>query len=271
MTAASIEHPNIVPVHDAGESDGVAYMVMRYVHGMDLRDVVRDTGPLTPARAADIVAKVADALDSMHGAGYVHRDVKPRNVLIAGSGHVYLSDFGLARQVEGSSGATRAGHWVGTVDYVSPEQVCGYRADARSDVYALGGLLHFALTGRPAYERDTDEEKLWAHLYAPAPVPSRLQPGIPPAMDAGIARAIAKDPADRFASAGELARAALAAARGKRSGVRPAPVRRRRPPTAPDAATVSHPAPHPAVRAGRSRRARLAGALGAALACASHG
>ena len=237
--AASIEHPNVVPVHDAGESDGVAYMVMRYVHGMDLRAVVRGTGPLDPARAAEVVARVGDALDSLHRVGYVHRDVNPRNVLIASGGHVYLSDFGLARQVSRAAGSTRAGHWVGTVDYVSPEQICGRRADARSDVYALGCLLHFALTGHAPYERDSDGAKLWAHMHEPAPAPSRLRPDLAPSMDAVVARALAKDPADRFGSAGELGRAAMDAARDTRADAPAARPPRCTTTSAPEACTVS--------------------------------
>jgi serine/threonine protein kinase len=231
-TAASIEHPNVVAVHDAGETDGVAYMVMQYVHGADLHTLVRETGPLKPIHAAKIVAKLGDALDTLHGAGFVHRDVKPRNVLIARDGHVYLSDFGLARQARRHSGATGTGHWVGTADYVAPEQICGAPTDARTDVYGAGGLLYFALTGRRPYERDNDGEKLWAHMYETPPSPSRLRPGLPKEIDMVISRALAKDPADRFPSAGDLGSAALRAARGapahnsQRSGARHAPLRR---------------------------------------------
>jgi serine/threonine protein kinase len=231
-TAASIEHPNVVPVLDAGETEGLAYMVMQYVPGTDLHTLVRRTGPLEPARAAEIVAKVGDALDTLHGAGFVHRDVKPRNVLIAHGGQVYLSDFGLARQAGCDSRATGTGQWVGTADYVAPEQICGGPTDARTDVYALGGLLFFTLTGRRPYERHDDGEKLWAHFYESPPSPSRLRPGLPRAMDAAVVRALAKDPADRFESAGELGRAALRAARGarplasQRSAARPMPSRR---------------------------------------------
>ena len=157
---------------------------------------------------------MADALDCLHDAGYVHRDVKPRNVLVARDGHVYLSDFGLARRVAGAAGATRAGHWVGTVDYVAPEQIRGQHAGARADVYGLGCLLFFALTGAPPFAGETLEAKLWAHLHEPPPAASRLRPELPPALDRVVARALAKDPADRFRSAGELGRAALRAARG---------------------------------------------------------
>jgi len=215
VVAAALEHPNVVPVHDAGESGGIAYLAMKYVHGTDLCGA----GPLDPVRAAEIVAEVGDALDAMHRAGYVHRDVKPRNVLIARGGHAYLSDFGLARRVTSRCGATRAGHWVGTADYVAPEQIRGRPADARADVYGLGCLLFFALTGRPPYARENLEARLWAHLHEPPPAPSRLCPGIPSAMDGLVARALAKEPADRFASAGELGRCAVRAADGAcRSG-----------------------------------------------------
>jgi serine/threonine-protein kinase len=150
----------------------------------------------------------------MHRAGYVHRDVKPRNVLIAGSGHVYLSDFGLARQVVGGTGVTRAGQWVGSVDFIAPEQVRGGRADAKADIYGLGGVLHFALTGRPPYEHETDEAKLRAHLFDRPPSPSSLQAGVPRSVDAVVARALAKEPAQRYSSAAELGRSALIAASG---------------------------------------------------------
>src|SRR5215210_6635818 len=125
VVAASLEHPNVVPVHDAGEADGIAYLAMRYVQGTDLAVLVRGLDPLAPAHATGIVARVAGALDHLHDAGYVHRDVKPRNVLVARDGHVYLTDFGLARRVADGAGITRDGHWVGTVDYAAPEQIRG--------------------------------------------------------------------------------------------------------------------------------------------------
>src|SRR4051794_597153 len=209
ITAASIEHPNVVPVHDAGEADGVAYMVMRYVPGTDLRTLVRAQGPLPVQLAAEITAKVADALDALHRAGYVHRDVKPRNVLVAAGGHVYLSDFGLARPIDA---CPADGGWVGTVAYAAPEQITGHPTDPRSDVYGLGGLLYFALTGRPPFERDSLDETLRAHLSEAPPAPSSIRPGLPPEIDAVVVRALAKEPASRFATAGEMARAAQLAA-----------------------------------------------------------
>ena len=211
--AAAIEHPNIVPVHDAGEAGGVAYLAMRYVPGADLFVTARGRAPLTARHAAAIVADVGDALDALHGAGYVHRDVKPRNVLIGNDGHVFLGDFGLARPVAGDGGTS----WrrAGTVDYAAPEQIRGEQADARGDVYGLGCLLFFALTRRAPFAGETARAKLRAHLHECPPAASALRPDVPKAMDAVIARAMAKAPGDRFPTAGDLGRAALAAAGGR--------------------------------------------------------
>ena len=211
--AAAVEHPNVVPVHAVGTEDDLAYLVMRLIRGDDLRTVVRRDGPLSPERAAAVAERIGDALDAIHRAGYVHRDVKPPNVLIDDDGHVYLSDFGLAKAALATRGPTTADHWVGTLDYVAPEQIRGGMVDARTDVYALGGVVHFMLTGQPPFVRDGDEAKLWAHLHDPAPRPSTTA-GVPLAFDTIVARALAKEPADRYASAGELGRDALAAARG---------------------------------------------------------
>ena len=211
--AAAVEHPNVVPVHAVGTDDDLAYLVMRLIRGDDLRTVVRRDGPLDPERAAAIAERIGDALDAIHRAGYVHRDVKPPNVLIDDDGHVYLSDFGLAKAALATKGPTTADHWVGTLDYVAPEQIRGGTVDARTDVYALGGVLNFMLTGLPPFVRDGDEAKLWAHLHDPPPRPSAT-PGVPLGFDVIVARALAKEPVDRYGSAGELGRDALAAARG---------------------------------------------------------
>ncbi len=212
--AAGIDHPNVIPVHGAGEDGGVAYIAMRFVEGDDLRTLVRREGPLSVAAAAGFAGQAAAALDAIHGAGFVHRDVKPANLLVAAGGHLYLTDFGLAKQVITRSGATGSGGWVGTLDYISPEQIRGGRIDARADVYALGGVLHFVLTGRVPFEREGQEAKLWAQLSDPPPVPSALVPGLPPELDAIVARAMAKDPEERYPSAGDLGRAVRAAAAG---------------------------------------------------------
>ena len=212
--AASVDHPNVIPVHEAGEADGVAYIAMRFVSGSDLRSLVRRAGALDPIEAAGFVAQAGAALDAIHRAGFVHRDVKPANLLVDTGGHVYLTDFGLAKQVLTRSSATRTGHWVGTLDYVSPEQIRGGRIDARADVYALGGVLHYALTGRVPFERHGDEAKLWAQLSAPPPAPSELRPDLRAEFDVVVGRAMAKNAEDRYPSAGDLGRAARAVAAG---------------------------------------------------------
>jgi YVTN family beta-propeller protein len=213
--AAAIEHPNVIPVHAAGERDGVAFLAMRLVDGDDLRARVRREGPPAIEEACALIEQAANGLDAIHRAGFVHRDIKPGNLLVDRSGHVYLTDFGLAKQLLTSSGnATRTGRWVGTLDYIAPEQIRGGRVDARADVYALGGVLHYVLTGQVPFERDHDEAKLWAQLSDPPPAPSTLRPGTPLALDAVVARAMAKDPGERYPSAGDLARAARAAAVG---------------------------------------------------------
>jgi predicted Ser/Thr protein kinase len=207
--AASIEHPNVIPVYYAGEREGVLYIVMRYIDGPDLRALVRAQGRLEPERAAHIVAQVGAALDAAHAHGLVHRDVKPANVLLGNDDHTYLTDFGLTKRAATTAdgGASRAGGWVGTLGFVAPEQIRGERVDARTDVYALGCLLVYALTGQAPYLRDSDEATLWAHLNAPPPTDP-----VPPEFRGVVARALAKDPDDRYPSAGDLGRAALAAA-----------------------------------------------------------
>src|SRR4051812_46826390 len=213
--AASVDHPNVIPVHDAGEQDGIAFIAMRYVPGDDLRSLVRHGGALDPTEAAALVAQAAAALDAIHRSGFVHRDVKPANLLVDGNRHVYLTDFGLAKAVLTNTGGTRTGHWVGTLDYVAPEQIRGGRRAARADIYAPGGVLHSARRGRVPFERGGDEAKLWAQLSAPPPVPSALQQGLRGEFDIAVARAMAKAPDDRYPSAGDLGRAARAAAIGE--------------------------------------------------------
>jgi hypothetical protein len=210
--AAAVEHPNVLPVYGAGVDDGRAYLVMRHVPGQDLRTLVRTEGPLELARAAEICLTVGEALDAIHAAGYVHRDVKPANVLIDLGGHVYLSDFGLAKHALTTGGMTATDRWVGTLDFAAPEQIRGEAVDARTDVYALGAVLFFMLCGRVPFERDSDPARLFAHLSEAPPRPSSLRPGLPAGMDAVIARALAKDADERFATAGEFGRAACVAA-----------------------------------------------------------
>jgi hypothetical protein len=185
---------------------------MRYVEGSDLRTLVRAEQRLDPGRAAYIVSQVARALDAAHARGIVHRDVKPANVLLGANDHAYLTDFGLTKRVTSHTGSTRDGGWVGTLGYVAPEQIRGERLDARADVYALGCVLYHSLAGAPPYQRESDEATLWAHLNDDPPSVHRRAPDVPQAFDDVLARAMAKDPDDRFPSAGDLGRAAMAAA-----------------------------------------------------------
>ncbi len=221
--AASIEHPNIVPIYDAGEADGRLYLVMRYVEGTDLKRLVEE-GPLDPVRAARIVDQVAEALDAAHASGLVHRDVKPANVLLDASSHAYLCDFGLTKEAAAGPGVTASGQLVGTLDYLAPEQIRGNEVDRRADVYALGCVLDELLTGQPPFGGRSEAQTLWGHMQEEAPPPSSLRPGLPPELDAVVLRSLAKDPDDRYATAGELA-AATRAALGLEA---PAIVRRRR-------------------------------------------
>jgi serine/threonine-protein kinase len=211
--AASIDHPNVVPVYAAGEHDGSLYLVMRYVGGTDLHALLRQEGRLEPTRAAELVAQLASALDAAHAAGLVHRDVKPANILLADDDHAYLSDFGLTRLAGSDTSLTSSGQWIGTVEYCSPEQLRGERTDARADVYSLGCVLFAALCGRPPFAPGTVTSTMLAHLHDPSPRPSSL--GAPREFDRVITRALAKRPEDRYPSTGDLGRAALAAARGE--------------------------------------------------------
>jgi YVTN family beta-propeller protein len=210
--AASIDHPNVIPIYEAGEVDGALFLAMRYVEGTDLGALVAAEGTLAPARAVWIVAQVAAGLSAAHALGLVHRDVKPANVLIAAGEdeHVYLADFGLTKHASSAPGLTKAGMFVGTLDYSAPEVIRGEGADPRADVYALGCVLFHCLTGRPPFARDSEVATMYAHLHDEAPTPGSLAE-VPAALDAVVARALAKDPGARYATAAELGRAARAA------------------------------------------------------------
>jgi len=220
-TAASLDHPNVIPIYHAGEHEGVLFLVMRYVDGHDLRTQISERGPLEPHRAATIAAQVASALDAAHARGLVHRDVKPANVLLSAGDHPYLTDFGLTKRALPDADETKTGQLVGTLNYVAPEQVRGEKVDSRTDVYALGCVLFHALAGRVPFPMEGQEAKLWAHVSEPPPSVSALADGVSSAFDDVIACAMAKQPADRYQSAGEFGRAAVAAAAGEttRAGV----------------------------------------------------
>ena len=213
--AAGLDHPNVVQIFHAGEEDGKLYVTMRYVDGTDLKALLARERWLDPARAVAIVAQVAAALDEAHAHGLVHRDVKPANVLIAERDrveHAYLTDFGVTKQRLAQDPAlTGTGMAIGSVDYMAPEQAQVAPVDARTDVYALGCVLFHALTGSVPFIRGNDLERMWAHVHEAPPAPTSIEKRLPPALDDVLARALAKRPDDRYASAGELARAARAA------------------------------------------------------------
>jgi len=255
-TAASLQHPHIIPIYDAGDAEGLLYIAMRYVEGADLKTLVREVGELEPARVVRIGTQVASALDAAHARGLIHRDVKPANILLEvgpeGKDHAYLADFGLTKNVDSHSGITGSGQFVGTIDYMAPEQIEGREVDARVDVYALGCVLFECLAGVPPYTRETEVAVLWAHMRDDPPALSEVRPGLPPAIDEVFGWALAKDPADRPAECGQLSEA-LRGALGGPSEV-----------TAPSAATVRR-ARQSGRRGWSGNRAIAAGLIGLVL------
>ncbi|MEW1913238.1 serine/threonine-protein kinase [Kitasatospora sp. NPDC085895] len=204
--AAAIDHPHIVPVYEAGEADGLLYIAMRYVRGRDLRLLLDREGPLSLRQTVRITTQVASALDAAHGHDLVHRDVKPGNILVAEGTdsehpeHVYLTDFGLTKKSLSLSGLTTVGQFVGTLDYVAPEQINGKPVDGRCDVYSLACVVYEMLSGDPPYQRDDDLAQLWAHLNDPPPHLSEHRPNLPAALDDVLIRALAKTPDERYDS-----------------------------------------------------------------------
>jgi Protein kinase domain/Fibronectin type III domain len=213
--AAAVDDPHIIPIFEAGEADGVLFIAMRYVADGDVRSLVRRGGSLLASRAASIISPVASALDAAHAAGLVHRDVKPANMLIdtrpGRPDHVYLSDFGLSKGALSSVGLTGTGLFLGTPDYVSPEQITGKTVDGRSDQYALACAAFEILTGKPPFSRDHGMAVIYAHTSEPPPALSARRPGLPSSVDPVVARALAKDPADRYDTCQEFAESLRAA------------------------------------------------------------
>jgi serine/threonine protein kinase len=218
--AAAVEHPNIIPIYEAGEAAGVLFIAMRYVQGGDVRALIDRGGPLPAARACTIVGQIAAALDAAHGHGLVHRDIKPGNILLdasAGSkqgpgpgpagpsGHVYLSDFGISKQPTGASGLTMAGQFVGTLDYIAPEQIEGHDLDGRADLYSLGCAAYELLSGWPPFRPAQGLALIRAHLSQRPPALTAQRPDLPAAIDWVLARAMAKSPDERYLTCAEFA------------------------------------------------------------------
>ena len=207
--AAALDHPNIVSVYDAGEVDGLLYLSMRYIEGGDLDRVLRDAGTLDAWRTIAIASQVASALDAAHVEGLVHRDVKPGNILLSSPGtsleRAYLADFGITKRMDTREALTRTGQFVGTVDYVAPEQILGQPVDGRTDVYSLGCVLYRCVSGAPPFPRPTDVATIYAHLHdEPAPMVETSVPGL----DGVIVRALAKAKDDRYPTCVALVEAA---------------------------------------------------------------
>ena len=214
--AASIDHPHAVEVFHAGEERGVLYVTMRYIDGTDLRAILRSKGRLETGRALRLVDHVAGALDDAHRRGLVHRDVKPGNVLVAQRDeeeHGYLTDFGLTKEHSAPRELTGTGLAIGTADYIAPEQAQGRELDGRADTYALACVLYQCLSGTVPYDRDSDLDKVWAHVHQAPPSLEDVRPDLPVELGRVLARAMAKDPGERPATTGLFVRAALAAVR----------------------------------------------------------
>ena len=216
-TVANVEHPHIIPVYAAGQTDGLLYIAMRFVDGADLHALIHRDGPLPPRRAAAFVSAMASALDAAHAVGVVHRDVKPANVLVdARPGrpeHGYLTDFGVARVMRSTGGLTIAGQFIGTPNYGAPEQINGTAVDGRTDQYALACVAYELLTGSVLFKREDPMMVLYAHAYTAPPVLTAARPDLPAAVDPVLARGLAKQPGQRYDSLQRLRRRAARGAR----------------------------------------------------------
>ena len=215
-TAASLNHPNVIPIYDMGTHEDLLFIAMRYVAGQDLRAVLKAKHVLAAEQAVLVCGQAGRALDVAHRHGLVHRDVKPGNILVEHGAdedepdHIYLTDFGITKHAASRSGLTATGEFMGTIDYIAPEQIQGRPVDGRADIYSLGCVLYECLTGRVPFAKDVDAAVIWAHVEEMPTTPSSLQPALPREIDEVIGRALAKDPADRYATCREF----IAAARG---------------------------------------------------------
>ncbi|MFC2030241.1 serine/threonine-protein kinase, partial [Chloroflexota bacterium] len=218
--AASLRHPHIVIIHDVGEQDGLYYMVMEYLTGQTLRQLIRKEGSLPPARVTSIMDQLASALDYAHRNGFIHRDVKPSNIFVGEGDRVTLTDFGIAKAASEAQQLTREGTLMGTPEYMSPEQAEGRTVDYRSDLYALGVVLYHMLTGRVPFRRTTPAATLHAVIYEPPPPPRQIQPSVPVAVESVVLKSVAKSPGERYQRGTDLAGALQAAyARKPQKGV----------------------------------------------------
>src|SRR5690349_1158725 len=212
--AASLNHPNVIPIYDMGSQDGLLYIAMRYVSGTDMRQMIKKRGRILPATALFLIGQAARALDAAHRKGLVHRDVKPGNLLIergsddADPDHVYLADFGITKHAMSRSGLTSTGQFLGTIDYVAPEQIRGTSVLGLADQYSLGCVLYECLTGRVPFEKDLDAAIIWAHVEETPTMPTVLRPDLPPEVDEVFARVLAKRPDERYGSCREFVEAA---------------------------------------------------------------
>src|SRR4051812_32097548 len=201
--AAELEHPNIVPVYDAGEVEGRLYLAMKFIEGTDLAQLLEQEGRLGPERVMPLMEQLASALDAAHKNGLIHRDVKPANALLEGD-RLYLTDFGLTRRVDSTRPLTATGRAVGTAAYLAPEQIRGEPLDRRVDVYALGCVIYQCLAGEPPYLRDTDMLIMWAHVGAEPPSLSTERPDLPSTVDRVVQKALAKSRDDRYDTCGQF-------------------------------------------------------------------
>ena len=212
--AASLNHPNVIPIYDMGSQDDLLYIAMRYVSGTDMRQMIKKRGRILPATALFLTGQAARALDAAHRKGLVHRDVKPGNLLIergsddADPEHVYLADFGITKHAMSRSGLTSTGQFLGTIDYVAPEQIRGTSVTGLADQYSLGCVLYECLTGRVPFEKDLDAAIIWAHVEETPTMPTMLRPELPPEVDQVFGRVLAKRPDERYGSCREFVEAA---------------------------------------------------------------
>jgi serine/threonine protein kinase len=256
--AASLAHPNVIPIYDTGPCGELLYISMRYVTGSDLRTVLKAHGALAPDQALLLIGQAGRALDAAHRTGLVHRDVKPGNILVEGGvdnepDHVYLADFGISKHTMSRSGLTATGEFVGTIDYIAPEQIQGKPLDGRADIYSLGCVLYECLTGRVPFKKEIDAAVLWAHVEELPPAPSGIRPELTQAVDDVIFRAVAKDPDDRYPTCRDFVAAARAAVEETLSNHPAAPPKdARAPQTVLTGASAPPPAPHVPALEGRA-------------------